>query len=70
METRKSVTPQLYARDVVITAVLCFTGEDRRRKDSWRQRGRRDLDELRCSRSPRAQRLKVNICPHLSRADV
>lgn len=28
IETRGSVKPQLYARDLAITAVICFSGED------------------------------------------
>lgn len=27
IETRGSVTPELYARDLTITAVICFIGE-------------------------------------------
>ena len=28
IETRGSITPQLYARDLAITAVICFIGEN------------------------------------------
>lgn len=31
IETRGSVTPQLYARDLAIAAVSCFTGENEKR---------------------------------------
>lgn len=30
VETRGSVTPRLYARDLAITAVICFIGENDR----------------------------------------
>ena len=32
IETRGSVTPQLYARDLAITAVICFIGESQKVK--------------------------------------
>lgn len=58
VETRSSVTPQLYARDLAIAAVVCFIGENGTQQNERKWSGLLNVAVLRCHKFINQEKLK------------